>query len=127
MGVFLWALAVGVGYAGYRGYRKLQAIEEDLRQEVAGGSLLGKEAKTGGEVVEKPAVVTRPESVESPANLEARILRRVKEQPGILQTEIYGLFPGEKRRLLQEHLKGMDRAGVLKRVKEGGTYKLLPG
>lgn len=120
MGLFIWVLAAGAGYAGYRGYRRLRDMEKDLRGEVAGENHPEKEA-------ERPVAAKGPVIVESPANLETRVLQRVREQPGILQTELYVLLPGEKRRVLQELLKGMDRAGVLKRVKEGGTYKLHPG
>ncbi|WP_321531014.1 hypothetical protein [uncultured Desulfuromonas sp.] len=55
-----------------------------------------------------------------------RVLQRVMEQPGILQTEIYGLFPKENRKHLQATLLQLDKENVLRREKEGNTYRLFP-
>nr|WP_320115494.1 hypothetical protein [uncultured Desulfuromonas sp.] len=55
-----------------------------------------------------------------------RVLQRVMEQPGIMQTEIYGLFPKENRKHLQATLLQLDKENVLRREKEGNTYRLFP-
>jgi len=55
-----------------------------------------------------------------------RVLQRVMEQPGIMQTEIYGLFPKENRKHLQATLLQLDKEKVLRREKEGNSYRLFP-
>ncbi|MCD6525479.1 MAG: hypothetical protein J7K75_00600, partial [Desulfuromonas sp.] len=67
--------------------------------------------------------------VPSPEKYDAltwRVLQRVMEQPGIIQTEIYAMFPRENRKHLQATLLQLDKENVLKREKEGNTYRLYP-
>lgn len=58
------------------------------------------------------------------ASLDKRVAGQIKKNPGILQTELYGLFPGIARKRLQSLLLRLDRQGVLQRTPEKGTYRL---
>lgn len=60
-----------------------------------------------------------------PDPLNAEIVASVSRSPGILQTEIYTQFPDESRKTLQTVLLEMDRDGVLRREREGSTYRLF--
>ena len=128
-----WLLIAAVGVAAYVGYRKLQEIERDLRQEIAeqaqGGSGTEKssppEPPPAGQGTSQPraAQPTVP-AEEVPVSLQMRILDRVKVQPGLLQTELYELLADVPRRRLQTELRVMDETGILKRQRDGGSYRL---
>ncbi|OQY18759.1 MAG: hypothetical protein B6I36_06195 [Desulfobacteraceae bacterium 4572_35.1] len=77
-------------------------------------------------VAEEP-VAEEPVAEESELNALAwRVLHRVMENPGILQTEMYKLFPRENRKHLQTTLLQLDKDKVLLREKDGNTYRLFP-
>jgi len=119
MGKILWMIVAGA--AGYLGYRKLQNMERGIRSEIARGG----EGRTSAVAdLKTPSGGTVMAGTQS--TLEERIVRRVTETPGILQTELYMLFPEENRRILQEALKTMAKEGGLKRKREGATFKLFP-
>ena len=44
----------------------------------------------------------------------------------MLQTEIYKLFPHENRKHLQATLLQLDKEKVLRREKQGNSYRLFP-
>ena len=121
MGKLFWMIAAGA--AGYYGFRRLQRLERDIRHEV------GREGEVQGSGAVDPED-SRPKTARkpkvAPPSLEEQITRRVTENPAILQTELYTVFPEENRRTLQEMLRKMEREGGLKRTKEGGTYRLFP-
>lgn len=60
-----------------------------------------------------------------PDPLNAQLVASVSRSPGILQTEIYTQFPEESRKNIQAALLEMDRDGVLRREREGSTYRLF--
>jgi len=76
--------------------------------------------KTAAKAVEpvKEAVVE--------SDLEGRLLQQIAAQPGLKQTELYSLFPGEDRRGLQAILLQLDKAGKLRREKDKGSYLVYP-
>jgi hypothetical protein len=55
-----------------------------------------------------------------------RMLQRVVKKPGILQVELYKAFPREKRKHLQTTLLQLDKDQLLRREKEGNSYRLFP-
>lgn len=57
--------------------------------------------------------------------LEKELLRIVKEQPGILQKDIYKLFPPIAKSYIQEKLYFAEKARKIVREKSGNTYKLF--
>ena len=122
MGPIFWAFLAGIGVAGYYGYRKLHAMEQELRREVAEEKWESEEEE--GEST-GPPLTPQPETAGANA-LKERLLERVREQPGILQTDLYGLYPEENRRTLQELLRKLDREGRVARTKEKGSYRLYP-
>jgi len=48
------------------------------------------------------------------------------KNPGLLQTEMYKHFPHEKRKNLQGILLQLDNEKVLRREKDGNSYRLFP-
>lgn len=131
MGWLMWVFALGVVVACYYGYRRLQALEREIRREIAGEghgeTPEGGEAQSRVKAEAQPSAVPAPPSAEGALALKEQVLKRVQERPEMLQTELYALFPKENRRALQELLKKMDREGALLRTREGGTYRLHPG
>ena len=128
-----WLLIAAVGVAAYVGYRKLQEIERDLRQEIAKQAQSGSGAEksspsepppAGPETSQPQAAQPTVPAEEVSASLRMRILGRVKAQPGLLQTELYELLADVPRRRLQAELRAMDETGVLKRRRDGGSYRL---
>ncbi len=151
MGVVFWTLMVGIGAAGYFIFRKLSELEKEIRRELKEGETEeeteGKESVSGlkkfpgsqpvenkPEIAESPPVPGEMDEKEDEGNdtslqdvMIFEILEGVKERPGILQTEFYDLIPEENRRRLQDILLQMDREGLLRREREGRTYRLYTG
>lgn len=128
MGLTFFVATAGLVVAGYFGYRKLQNIEDEIRSELESRDEHQKsEAGKAAELKpsEKPAAPSQAEEVpdEQP---EALMLERVRQSPGILQTEIYDAFASRGRKELQEMLLKMDREGRVRREKKGNTYRLFP-
>ena len=59
------------------------------------------------------------------SDIVTQILDKVCRIPGILQTELYSMFPDENRKNLQATLLQMDRDGKLRREREGSSYRLF--
>lgn len=57
--------------------------------------------------------------------LEKDILKIIKENNGILQTELYKMFPVEIKNDISDNLYCMSKDDVIKREKSGRTYKLF--
>ena len=112
MGWIALLLLVGVVAAGYYGYRRLRQLEQEIRREIAA-------AETETETGQDSGTPDEPDQ-----GLVERVQQQVRERAGLLQTELYELFPGEGRRALQELLRRLEREGTLVRTKEGGTYRL---
>ncbi|PLX85992.1 MAG: hypothetical protein C0617_02305 [Desulfuromonas sp.] len=139
MGVVFWIVAVGVVVFGYFSCRKLKDLEEEIRGElrecvssepeteiVKDGSDGGGAEAAGPESDREPPPIVVPEDPVQ-TTIEERILEVLREHPGILQTDLYPLFPNEPRRRFQGLLREMDAAGALSRIREGGTFRLHPG
>ena len=140
MGWIGWGVLAAVVAGGYWGYRRLNGLEEEIRREIEAENAPPPEAppakapppagEAGGRS-EPGAEVSRqaPEGEgTAPLNLaEERLLRLIREQPGVLQTELYQRLPEIGRRLLQEQLLAMDKAGRVRRERERGTYRVYPG
>lgn len=80
----------------------------------------------GGDNAEHTAVEEAVVEEAEHSALTWRVLQRVLENPGILQVELYKLFPHENRKQLQSTLLQLDKENVLKREKEGNSYRLFP-
>lgn len=107
MGDLLFVVLVVVGLVTFF-YRKGQVAQVSCSESVASDKL----------VVEE--VVVEEET------LQRQILLQMMDVPGILQTELYKLFPHENRKHLQATLLQMDRDNVLRRDKIGSSYRLFP-
>ena len=57
--------------------------------------------------------------------LDKKILRIIKNSPGVLQKDIYSLFDPKKKPRIQEKLRDAEDNGVIVREKSGNTYKLF--
>ncbi|MEA3464992.1 MAG: hypothetical protein U9R29_03105 [Thermodesulfobacteriota bacterium] len=64
------------------------------------------------------------EDVQDP--LQHLVVQRVTESPGILQTELYKLFPHDNSKHLQTMLLQLDKENILRRDKDGNSYRLFP-
>lgn len=116
MGLGFWVVVAAAGVGGFYCFRRLQEMEEDIREEIAASQ----EAATQ-DAKETPA---SPES--APVTLADQVLSLVRKHPGRLQTELYRDLAQVSRRDLQALLLELDREGRLRRVKEKSTYKLYP-
>jgi len=139
MGLGILVFFAGAAAAGYYGVRKLKGIEEEIRRE-------------SRPVTPKPSPPKRTPDVKSPVpqpkkedaikpspsppplpvrelSLEYRILAAINEKPGLLQTDLYALFPDQDKKAMQGLLLEMNREGKITREKEKSTYKVfaVPG
>ena len=58
-------------------------------------------------------------------SLEKDLLAIVKENPGVLQKDIYKMFDPMARSYIQEKLYFCEKSGSIIREKSGNTYKLF--
>lgn len=138
MGWFWFLLLLVVVAGGIYLYQKLLAIEQEIRREQYNPTPVSTE-ESGDEVVKaevappifkeqvklEPAVPDDNEDSES-GGLEEGLLKVVTDLPGLLQTELYALFPGEERKRLQALLLRLDRKGLIKREKKKSSYRVFP-
>ncbi|HKJ04974.1 MAG TPA: hypothetical protein VJ974_05200 [Geopsychrobacteraceae bacterium] len=137
MGWFGFLLLLLMVAGGVYFYQKLLSIEREILQERA---VPKPEAQSipGDNVVEpevappifKEQVKLEPavpdDNVDGPTNLEDALIKVVTDLPGLLQTELYELFPGEERKRLQALLLQLDRKGVIRREKKKSSYRVFP-
>lgn len=57
--------------------------------------------------------------------LENKLLKTIKDNPGILQKDIYKMFESEEKSYVQEKLYFAEKSGLISREKIGNTYKLF--
>ena len=119
MGATFWLVVAAAGVGGYLAFRKLQEMEDEIRDEIA-----ARESRQA-EPSSQPSQPS-PAAEKSPATPEGRVLELIRERPGLLQTEVYSAMPDVDRKQLQELLLRFDRAGRIRRVKEKSTYRLFP-
>jgi len=119
MGATFWLVVAAAGVGGYLAFRKLQEMEDEIRDEIA-----ARESRQA-EPSSQPSPPS-PAAEKSPAPPEGRVLELIRERPGLLQTEVYSAMPDVDRKQLQELLLRLDRAGRIRRVKEKSTYRLFP-
>lgn len=138
MGWFWFLLLLVVVAGGIYLYQKLLGIEQEIRREQVPPTQTIQD-ESGDEVVKpevappifkeqvklEPAVMDSEESSE-PASLEEGLLKVVTDLPGLLQTELYALFPGEERKRLQALLLRLDNKGLIKREKKKNSYRVFP-
>ena len=115
-----WVVVAAGGVGGYLAFRRLREMETEIRGEIAGRQ---KKTKSSGETARgtAPPQGTRPE-----LTLDSQVLSLIRSRPGRLQTDIYRELSQVDRKVLQELMLRLDRAGLIRRVKEGSTYKLFP-
>ena len=58
-------------------------------------------------------------------DLDSRIIKALKSNPGILQKDIYALFDPVVKADVQERLYFWEKEGKIKREKTGSTYKVF--
>lgn len=131
MGFGFFIVAAGAAAGCYYGYRKLQQIEADIREELRVKGLAPDQDESAAPPTTLKTVtkVATPRVKKAePASLEDQIISLVTANPGMLQTELYTHFSDSERKALQAELLKMDKAGSIKRSKEKSTYRLsLPG
>ena len=133
MGWIGWGVVTAVVVVAYCGYRQLLGLEREIRREIeeeTAPSLPPAPSAPSSSAPEVPEVdqASEEKGDKGPLNLaEERLLRLVREQPGVLQTELYARLPEIGRRFLQEQLRSMAHDGRVRRVREGGTYRVYPG
>ena len=137
MGWFGFLLLLLIFAGGVYFYQKLLSIEHEIRREQAESRPVA-QSSPGDDVVKpevappifKEQVKLEPAVPDTrnnrPTNLEDGLLKVVTELPGLLQTEIYALFPGEERKRLQTLLLQLDRNGVIRREKKKSSYRVFP-
>jgi hypothetical protein len=119
MGATFWLVVAAAGVGGYLAFRKLQEMEDEIRDEIA-----ARESRQAKPSSQPSAPTGSPEK--PPATLEGRVLELIRKRPGLLQTEVYTAIPDVDRKQLQELLLRFDRAGRIRRVREKSTYRLFP-
>ncbi|MDT8420373.1 MAG: hypothetical protein RQ754_08075 [Desulfuromonadales bacterium] len=135
MGWFGFLLLLVVVAGGIYFYQKLLVIEQEIRREHAE---LHARPYDPADAVVKPEVAPpifreqvrlEPDSAEDeekePVSLEEALLKVINDLPGLLQTELYALFPGEERKRLQAILLRLDRDGKIKREKKKSSYRVF--
>lgn len=58
-------------------------------------------------------------------NIQKKLPEIIRENPGILQTAVYKMFPVDYKQSLSSELYGMDKRGQIIREKAGRTYRLM--
>ncbi|HKK01807.1 MAG TPA: hypothetical protein VJ955_06525 [Desulfuromonadales bacterium] len=126
-----WLFLVVVVVIAYIGYRKLKAIERDLRQEFAEKAQKdhrSEEPPSPTASDEKgaagPSASSAAPAAEEQDPLRKRILELVRTQPGVLQTELYSSLGDVPRKRLQAELRAMAEDGVLHRQRDKASYRL---
>lgn len=56
--------------------------------------------------------------------LKRKLPKIIRQNPGILQTDVYKMFPSEYKTHISYELYNMERAGKIERQKSGRTYSL---
>lgn len=143
MGWFWFLVFLALVAGGIYLYQKLLAIEQEIRREQADElRRLEKEkveADTADEIV-KPDVAPpifreqvklepasdADENSATPVTLEEGLMKVINDLPGLMQTELYALFPGEEKKNLQGLLLKLDRKGVIRREKKKNSYRVFP-
>lgn len=134
MGWIGWGVVAAVAAAACWGYRQLRALEVQIRREIEEENAPSPPPPSPSPPPPSSTLQVReaPEAREekderSPLNLAAeRLLRLVRERPGMLQTEVYAQLPEIDRRFLQEQLRSLAQDGRVRREKERGTYRVFP-
>ncbi len=128
--MFAFIVLLIVAGACFYFYQRLAALEQEIRAEQARARAAA--TAPAAPVVEKkvePAPEAVEEVVEEPAEpttQEEAILAKVAGNPGMKQTELYGMFADVDRKQLQKLVKEMADGGQLKREKKGNSYLLYP-
>lgn len=132
MGWFWFLLFLVVVAGGIYLYQRLLSIEQEIRQE---HKAQAEEVKEEEIVIKTPPVVepikegvdsTASDEVDEPVSLEESLLTVINDLPGLLQTELYALFPDSERKKLQALLLKLDRKGLIRREKKNSSYRVFP-
>lgn len=104
---------------GFLAYRYLKALEAEIRAEIESPE----KPESAGE--DKSVSYTSPGTEQETASeLPERILQSIKTRPGILQKDFYSLLGDVDKKILQQELQDLDRAGRIIRNRSGNTYRL---
>ncbi|OEU73411.1 MAG: hypothetical protein BA874_02220 [Desulfuromonadales bacterium C00003068] len=126
MGDFLFVFLVVGGLGSFFYYKSRDSVSHSSAEEVVAEEVVAEEV-VAEEVVAEEIVAEEIVAEEPEHNaLTWRVLQRVLGNPGILQVELYKLFPHENRKQLQSTLLQLDKENVLKREKVGNSYRLFP-
>ncbi|BCA80137.1 hypothetical protein [Desulfuromonas sp. AOP6] len=124
MGVGFMVFLAAAAAAGYLGVKKLKEVEQEIRQETRPAA----EPDQGDRqqaVLPEPAPAAPSTEPAEDLSMDTRVLNCLAGQEGMLQTELYGYFPEQDRKTMQGLLLEMSRKGLLRREKEGSTYRLF--
>ena len=136
MGLGMLVLIAGAAAAGYYGVRRLKDIEREIRDESRpspqSSPAVAVKVTEVKPVVPKsapPKAAARPKP--APAgpekSLEEKLLQKVNQNSGLLQTDLYDLFPDQDRKAMQALLLKMTKEGAISREKEKSTFRVFPG
>ncbi|AMV72693.1 hypothetical protein JCM30471_12090 [Desulfuromonas carbonis] len=118
-----WVVVAAGGVGGYLAFRRLREMETEIRGEIAGRQEKPKKDEVSAR---EPALPSGGGSEPVAVTLDNQVLSLIRTRPGRLQTDIYREMSQVDRKTLQELLLRLDRGGLVRRVKEGSTYKLFP-
>lgn len=135
--MFWFVILLVVLGAGFYLYSKLKKIEEEIlaEQEAAQRARQQERQSPPQPSPEKQSAISKPASKPPAASQSAspeatslaeQLLRTVREQPGIKQTELYPLFSTTPKRTLQYTLRELTDAGRIRREKQGNSFLLHP-
>lgn len=117
-----WVVVAAGGVGGYLAFRRLRAMEGEIRGEIAGR----RASATRSYEPEREAAAEGMRAQTVAVTLESQVLSLIRTRPGLLQTDLYRELSQVDRKVLQELLLQLDRGGRIRRGKEKSTYKLFP-
>ena len=139
--MFWFVLLLLLVGGGFYLYQKLVTIEREIRAEQArekasqqasvAPATASRDDAGRPDAEAQPGEQERQEDREGPAQPrgsdEAAILARVREQPGIVQVELYPLFASVDKKQMQKKIRQLADDGLLRRERQpGGSYRLYP-
>ncbi len=103
--------------SGAVAWRWLVQVEKEIRSEIETGSSATPETESDQPVRSVPVDVAT-------GTLAEKIVDVIRQNPGVLQKELYARLSGYDRRQVQKELLDLDHSGKICRARSGSTYKL---
>lgn len=140
--MFWFVLLLLLVGGGFYLYQKLVTIEREIRAEQAqekasqqppvAASAAPAAAPSGASARPGSTAQTEEQDLQAEPAMSlgseaAAILARVREQPGLVQVDLYPQFPAVDKKQLQKRIRQMADDGLLRRERQpGGSYRLYP-